>query len=133
MAYSRLYWQNGGPPAISADNLNHMDEGIAEAEAAAIAAATLAGTKADDNAVVKKMALPEANYKVYACSPGGQTFISAAKKGTGSVEPTDDSLPISTDGKIVVATPTENFHAANKKYVDDAIAALLQSLGLQQS
>ena len=43
MAYSTLGWQNGQAPAISAENLNHMDQGIADADAAATAAATIAG------------------------------------------------------------------------------------------
>lgn len=47
MAYSTLGWQNGQAPAINAENLNHMDQGIAEADATATAAATLAGQKMD--------------------------------------------------------------------------------------
>jgi hypothetical protein len=47
MAYSTLGWQNGQAPAINASNLNHMDQGIADADAAATAAATLAGQKMD--------------------------------------------------------------------------------------
>lgn len=46
MAYSTLGWVNGQEPAINASNLNHMDQGIADAEAAATAAATLAGASA---------------------------------------------------------------------------------------
>lgn len=31
MAYTKTNWQNGAVPAINADNLNHMEQGIAEA------------------------------------------------------------------------------------------------------
>ena len=32
MAYEKLNWQDGKAPAVSAENLNHMDEGIAGAQ-----------------------------------------------------------------------------------------------------
>ena len=32
MAYEKLNWQDGKAPAVSAENLNHMDNGIAEAQ-----------------------------------------------------------------------------------------------------
>lgn len=35
MAYEKLNWQNGNPPALNAANLNHMEDGIVGAFAAA--------------------------------------------------------------------------------------------------
>lgn len=35
MAYEKLNWQNGKPPALNAENLNHMEDGIVGAYAAA--------------------------------------------------------------------------------------------------
>lgn len=32
MAYEKLNWQDGKPPALNAKNLNHMDDGIAQAQ-----------------------------------------------------------------------------------------------------
>ena len=48
MAYEKLNWQNGKPPALNAENLNHMDDGIANADTAAsqaLEAAQTAGMK----------------------------------------------------------------------------------------
>ena len=44
MAYEKLNWQDGKAPAISAENLNHMDEGIAEAQNPYTAAQLLSDT-----------------------------------------------------------------------------------------
>lgn len=32
MAYEKLNWQNGKQPALNAENLNHMEDGIADAD-----------------------------------------------------------------------------------------------------
>ena len=44
MAYEKLNWQDGKAPAVSAENLNHMDEGIAEAQNPYTAAQLLSDT-----------------------------------------------------------------------------------------
>ena len=44
MAYEKLNWQDGKAPAVSAENLNHMDEGIAGAQNPYTAAQLLSDT-----------------------------------------------------------------------------------------
>ena len=44
MAYEKLNWQDGKAPAVSAENLNHMEEGIAEAQNPYTAAQLLSDT-----------------------------------------------------------------------------------------
>ena len=60
MAYEKLNWQNGKPPALNAENLNHMEDGIVGAEAAAAAAAVSA---AEAKKAVEAMADPMGTWK----------------------------------------------------------------------
>lgn len=153
MAYSTLGWQNGQEPAINAANLNHMDQGIADADAAATAAATLAGQKMDKvsggeagdfasldengNVVdsgksandfapaspvgyVEKRTTTGTNWRLYAYNNDGDFQLITIGGGDGSVEPVNTgNVLTTTDGKIRIGTPTGDYHAANKKYVDD--------------
>lgn len=43
MAYQKLNWKNGADPTLSAENLNHMDDGIASASEVADQALEVAG------------------------------------------------------------------------------------------
>lgn len=43
MAYQKLNWKNGADPTLSAENLNHMDDGIASASEVADQALEAAG------------------------------------------------------------------------------------------
>lgn len=43
MAYQKLNWKNGADPTLSAENLNHMDDGIASASEVADRALEAAG------------------------------------------------------------------------------------------
>lgn len=43
MAYQKLNWKNGSDPTLSAENLNHMDDGIASASEVADQALEAAG------------------------------------------------------------------------------------------
>lgn len=113
MAYSTLGWQNGQEPAINAENLNHMDQGIADADAAATAAATIAGQASA--ALEGKLSKQTGTSRVYTNNPDGTPASLPYSAGV-----TPNSIPYRTAaGNIYTANPTSGGHAANKQYVDD--------------
>lgn len=120
MAYSTLGWQNGQEPAINAENLNHMDQGIADADAAATAAATIAGqaSAAVDGKVSKQTTTSTAK-RVYAYDNTGDTnvVISADNDNGGTI------VQRTSAGRIVCNDPNAAGQAATKGYVDDRVQA----------
>lgn len=52
MAYTKTNWVNGGPPAVSAENLNHIEDGIYNADAE-IAQIQAEGVFKDGNGTIR--------------------------------------------------------------------------------
>lgn len=120
MAYSTLGWQNGQAPAINAENLNHMDQGIADADAAATAAATIAGqASAAVEGKVSKQTTTSTTKRVYAYDNTGDTnvVISADNANGGTI------VQRTSAGQIVCNDPNAAGQAATKGYVDDRVQA----------
>ena len=115
MAYSTLGWQNGQAPAISAENLNHMDQGIADADAAATAAATIAGqASAAVDGKVSKQTTTSTTKRAYAFDNTGDinVVISADNANGGTI------VQRTSAGRIVCNDPNASGQAATKNYVD---------------
>ena len=116
MAYSTLGWQNDQEPAINAENLNHMDQGIADADAAATAAATIAGqASAAVDGKVSKQTTTSTTKRAYAFDNTGDINVVISTDNANG-----NTLVMRTgSGRIVCADPTNRGHAATKGYVDD--------------
>ena len=51
MAYSKTTWVNGGPPALSAENLNKMEDSIYDSSEGRISLNTSAASSTTDGAL----------------------------------------------------------------------------------
>ena len=51
MAYSKTTWVNGGPPALSAENLNKMEDSIYDSSEGRISLDTTAASSTTDGAL----------------------------------------------------------------------------------
>ncbi len=51
MAYSKTTWVNGGPPALSAENLNKMEDSIYDSSDGRISLDTTAASSTTDGAL----------------------------------------------------------------------------------
>lgn len=79
----------------------------------------------DDDKYVKKAAISASRKIPYFSTTEDGSYFTATG-GDGSTAPTaSDVVPVMTLGKISVDTPTGDYHAANKKYVNDGFVAKL--------
>lgn len=116
--YEKIGWkagQSGGTP-MSASNLGKMDDGIAAANADATTARNTAA--AANKATESKVAATADGNRVYGTDGSGEpkAYEVAAASAKGMTVPLR-----ATGGQIYVNDPSNDKHAATKKYVDDAV------------
>lgn len=86
-------------------------------EAASAAAQSVTDLREDVN---KRVPVDTGNNKIYGTGPAGQQQVYPL----GGSSATENSVAYRTTGGVLkVGTPTDDDHAATKKYVDDLLAA----------
>lgn len=93
MAYEKTVWVNGQAPALDAEKLNHMEDGIANADTAAANATTTA-----------QAAATVANNALEVAQKAGLTAITAFSGPISTGSAINLTTPIPDDAKLIVLT-----------------------------
>lgn len=93
MAYEKTVWVNGQAPALDAEKLNHMEDGIANADTAAANATTTA-----------QEAATVANNALEVAQKAGLTAITAFSGQIATGGTVNLTTPIPDDAKLIVLT-----------------------------